>query len=103
MDAGGFIFLAYGISEDCLEEPDLYVRVLFFASTREIIGTNSIEIEMSEGATIRDLRDDLSKQFPGLGSVEKNLAVAINEEYVVDDAPLANGDQVALIPPVSGG
>ena len=79
------------------------VRVLFFASIREIVGKNSIEIKLNEGATIKDLRNELSKQFPELGRVEKKLAVAVNEEYVVDDAPLVNGDEVALIPPVSGG
>ena len=79
------------------------VRVLFFASTREIVGKNSIEIKLDEGATIKDLRNELSKQFPELGRVEKKLAIAVNEEYVVDDAPLVNGDEVALIPPVSGG
>ena len=79
------------------------VRVLFFASTREIVGENSIEIKLNEGDTVRDLMNELSKQFPELGSVEKKLAVAINEEYVVDDMSLVNGDEVALIPPVSGG
>jgi len=81
----------------------LDVRVLFFASTREIVGKNSIEIKLNEGATIRDLRNELAKQFPELGSVEKKIAVAINEQYVVDDVSLVNGDEVALIPPVSGG
>jgi molybdopterin converting factor subunit 1 len=67
------------------------------------VGKNSIEIKLNEGATIRDLRNELAKQFPELGSVEKKIAVAINEQYVVDDVSLVNGDEVALIPPVSGG
>jgi len=81
----------------------LVVRVLFFASAREITGTASIEIDLHEGATVNELREELLKRFPSLEGIEKKFAIALNEEYVVDDSTLGNGDEVALIPPVSGG
>ena len=81
----------------------MVVRVLFFASAREITGTASIEIDLLEGATVNELREELLKRFPSLEGIEKKFAIALNEEYVVDDSTLGNGDEVALIPPVSGG
>ena len=81
----------------------MVVRVLFFASAREITGTASIEIDLHEGATVNELREELLKRFPSLEGIEKKFAIALNEEYVVDDSTLGNGDEVALIPPVSGG
>ncbi|MEE3235582.1 MAG: molybdopterin converting factor subunit 1 [Candidatus Latescibacterota bacterium] len=81
----------------------MVVRVLFFASAREITGTASIEIDLHDGATVNELREELLKRFPSLEGIEKKFAIALNEEYVVDDSTLGNGDEVALIPPVSGG
>ena len=62
-----------------------------------------LEVELKDRATISDLKNVLIRTYPDLGGIESKLAVALNEEYVVGEATLKNGDEVALIPPVSGG
>lgn len=79
------------------------VRVLFFASVRDLTGMDMLDVELTESATISELRSFLTTKFPAIGSMETKIAVALNEEYVLGDAKLKNGDEIALIPPVSGG
>lgn len=81
----------------------MQVQVLFFAHARDVTGIGSLEVELKDRATISDLKNVLIRTYPDLGSIESKLAVALNEEYVVGEATLKNGDEVALIPPVSGG
>lgn len=77
------------------------IRVLLFAQPREIVGNNQIDFEMSAEATISSLIQKLQSQFPELLNV--NFAAAVNSEYRENNYQLHDGDQVALIPPVSGG
>jgi MoaE-MoaD fusion protein len=79
------------------------VRVLLFAALRETAGTRELETELPPGASVATLRAHLSSDYPRLGPLLANAAAAVNEEYVPGDQPLAEGDTVALIPPVSGG
>lgn len=77
----------------------LHVRL--FASYREAAGTNRLETTLGAPATVRDLLDALAPQIPALARTRG--MVAVNQEYVTPEAPLKDGDEVALIPPVSGG
>jgi len=74
------------------------IRVRLFAILRERAGTNEIELELPEGALVRDALARVADLAPGLP-----LVMAINREYADADAPLSAGDELALIPPVSGG
>ncbi|WP_018464987.1 molybdenum cofactor biosynthesis protein [Calidithermus timidus] len=77
------------------------VEVHFFALFREQAGTRKTTLELSEGATVRDAQRVLESRFPGL-SLAQGLA-AVNQELRPPEHPLANGDELAFLPPVSGG
>ena len=72
------------------------VSVRLFAGLRERAGTSHVEVELPDGAVVRDLLAAMALE-PG------QCVVAINREYARADEPIAAGDEVALIPPVSGG
>ena len=79
------------------------VQVLFFASIRERLRRDRAEIEVNDGATVADLWRLLCATHPALHEIDRAVTFAVNEEYVERSHPLAPGDEVALIPPVSGG
>jgi molybdenum cofactor biosynthesis protein MoaC len=80
------------------------VELRLFATLRERAGRDRIPLELSEGATVADGLAAAARE-PGLGEVLAAMPVraALNREYVADAAPLTEGDELALIPPVSGG
>jgi molybdenum cofactor biosynthesis protein MoaC/molybdopterin converting factor subunit 1 len=80
------------------------ITVRLFAVLRERAGRDSLELELAEGATVADLLDAVARQH-GLGDLIPALPVraAVNREYAAADSVLLAGDEVALIPPVSGG
>jgi len=73
-----------------------------FASYREAAGVGQIELELPPGAKVRDAVAAVAKEHP-LITEGRQVVIARNREYVDADAPLSDGDEVALIPPVSGG
>jgi molybdopterin converting factor subunit 1 len=77
------------------------VHVRLFAAYREAAGTTRMDAPLPSGATVRDLLDALADRIPSLASAPG--LVAVNLTYANADAPLHDGDEVALIPPVSGG
>lgn len=79
------------------------VRVCFFASVRERLRRSDAEIELRSGATVDDLWESLRTAHPALAEVGSSLRFAVNQEYVEKEHRLADGDEVAVIPPVSGG
>jgi molybdopterin converting factor subunit 1 len=76
------------------------VVVRLFAGLRELAGTGEQEVELAEGATAADVWASLPDR---LGERPDGLVLAVNRSYATEDTPLADGDEVALIPPVSGG
>jgi molybdopterin synthase catalytic subunit len=76
----------------------MHVRVHLFAALRERAGADQVELDLPEGALVGDALERLSAVTDGVPVV-----MAINHEYADPDAPLAPGDELALIPPVSGG
>ena len=79
------------------------VRVKLFAMLRERAGAADALHDVPEGTTVRGLWDMLRREHPGLAGVDLKLLHAVNSEYVGLEQPLADGDEVAFIPPVSGG
>jgi len=78
------------------------VAVSFFAHVREQVGRKHLEVELPAGATVKDLWSELLARFPGL-SMGPRIRVAVNREYVDESRVLSDRDEVAIIPPVSGG
>jgi molybdopterin converting factor subunit 1 len=78
------------------------VRVKFFALGRELIGRSELDFQLSENASIVNLIDKLKDEHPRFAQLNSYL-VAVNMEYAGTDTRLKEGDEVAIIPPVSGG
>jgi len=79
------------------------VTVRFFAAPREAIGRSEIEQHLPEGATVRQLLDELTAQYPALHRYLETMNMAVNRHYVDLDVELRDGDVVACVPPVGGG
>ena len=78
-------------------------RVLLFAALREATGARELTVELPASASVSTLRERLAADHPRLAPLLRGSAAAVNEEYVLGDHVLRDGDVVALIPPVSGG
>lgn len=79
------------------------VRVLFFGQLKEITGLAQEDAELSDGARVEDLFERYGRRFPQLVAFRASIAASVNQEYAGFSAPLAGGDEVAFLPPVSGG
>lgn len=79
------------------------VRVLFFGMLKDLVGDASVAVELREGATLQDLLVDCRVRFPRLRDSLPSLAMAVNQEYSGPDTRLKDNDEIALLPPVSGG
>lgn len=79
------------------------ITVRLFARLAELAGTRSLELEIGEGLTARDAYRLLAQRHGSLAGFEASVAYAVNQEYVSAETPLKPGDELALIPPVSGG
>ncbi|MCE2405445.1 MAG: MoaD family protein [Dehalococcoidia bacterium] len=79
------------------------ITVRFFALYRERAGRGSMTVELERGATVRHLVDEVRRLFPELAPPAVEIVAAVNAEYAGGGVPLSDGDEVALIPPVSGG
>ena len=79
------------------------IRLVAFASAAEAIGAGELELEVAEGSRASDLEPVLLERYPELGPIWGRLAVAVDGKIGAEDAPLGEGAEVALLPPVSGG
>ncbi len=79
------------------------VRAVFFASYRDAAGTGERWVELPADARAGDLVQELRAADPRLQSLPERPALAVNMRYAALSAPLADGDEVAFIPPVAGG
>jgi molybdopterin converting factor subunit 1 len=82
---------------------DMRVRVLFFGQLKDIVGRAEDEAELSEGARVEDLFARYGNRFPRLAEFRASVVASVNQEFAEWRAPLAAGDEVAFLPPVSGG
>lgn len=79
------------------------VRVLLFAACREILGASAIDVELAPGARVRDALAALIEREPRLERFVASARYARNDAFVDATEALMDGDDVAVIPPVSGG
>jgi molybdopterin synthase catalytic subunit len=79
------------------------VRVLFFGMLKEVVGRASDEVELGAGSRLQDLFDRYASGAPRLLDYERSIVLARNHEFAGRDAEIHDGDEVAFLPPVSGG
>jgi molybdopterin converting factor subunit 1 len=79
------------------------VSILLFAGLREIVGSDRLEREVPEPATLERVWSALTEEHPGLARYTASVSGAINAEYARMSAPVRDRDEVAFLPPVSGG
>jgi MoaE-MoaD fusion protein len=83
--------------------PPLRIRVRLFAMQREAAGMRELRVEVPLGATVDDAWNAVVRTIPSLAPGRASLRFAVNGEYADEDQALADGDEIACIPPVSGG
>jgi molybdopterin converting factor subunit 1 len=79
------------------------IRIRLFASFREAVGGGTLTWDAPEGASVADVVSALRAAYPRLGPTAEKALLAVNQEYVGGELRLHDGDELALIPPVSGG
>ncbi len=79
------------------------VTVRLFARLRDIAGAAELVRDVPAGGTVSTVWADLSREFPGMADYAKSMSVAVNAEYARMDNAISDGDEVAFLPPVSGG
>lgn len=84
-------------------DEQMLVTVRLFAILAEIAGGREIELSVPKDATGRDVLDALVRRFPPMRELEGVLRLALNQEYAAWESPVSPRDEIALIPPVSGG
>lgn len=81
----------------------MHVDALFFASYRDLVGTEQLRVDLPEPSAVGDLIAKLRARGSPFDRLPESPAVAVNEVYARADAALSDGDEVAFIPPVAGG
>jgi len=81
----------------------LRVKVIFFGRIRELVGRSEEFEEVPEGATLGDLFDRYVTKYPQLAGFRSSLVASRNQEFVAWGTRVAAGDDIAFLPPVSGG
>jgi molybdopterin converting factor subunit 1 len=81
----------------------MQITVRFFALVRERAGVPQTDLVLEPGASVAGAIETIGKQFPGLATLLPRIGCAVNQAYVDRTQRLCEGDELALIPPVSGG
>ena len=79
------------------------MTVRLFARLRDIAGASELGRDVASGATIGSIWRGLVAEFPDLADYERSISSAVNADYARMDQPVRDGDEVAFLPPVSGG
>jgi molybdopterin converting factor subunit 1 len=79
------------------------VTVRLFARLRDIAGSPELSRDVPAGATIGSVWRDLTRDFPQLAPYERSISSAVNADYARMDRAVSDGDEIAFLPPVSGG
>jgi molybdopterin converting factor subunit 1 len=79
------------------------VRVRLFAVLREAAGVGDVQLDLPTEATAGGAAECLAERYPAIARHLPRVAYAVNQSYAPADSPLHDGDELALIPPVSGG
>jgi molybdopterin converting factor subunit 1 len=81
----------------------MILHVRLFARARDLAGADVVAVEVAGGATVADLRAALARTQPRVAGLLQRCALAVNAEFAEGSQALHAGDEIALLPPVSGG
>ena len=79
------------------------VRVQFYAQLRDLLGVRQLDVELEEGATVRDLLEKIYAQRPALVVHDKSVLISAGLEFVDRNYKLTPGEEISIMPPVQGG
>ena len=79
------------------------IKVRLFAALKEIIGKNQLDLQIPEGSTVKDVIAVIEETYPAVKKIIKISKYAVNMEYIETEKKLAEGDEITIIMPVSGG
>jgi len=83
--------------------PSIRVKVLFFGRLRELTGLAEEAGELPEGATLTQVYERYTERYPRLAGFRNSMVVSRNQEFAAWDTRVSAGDEIAFLPPVSGG
>lgn len=81
----------------------MHVKVLLFAGLRERAGTERLVEEVPEGTTVAGIWTAVAARYPALAPYERVVSVAVNADFAGMKSTVSDGDEIAFLPPVSGG
>ena len=81
----------------------MHVTVRLFARLRDLVGAGELNREVPPGATVRTVWDDLAREYPAIAPYAESMSCAVNIDYARMTTAVSDGDEVAFLPPVSGG
>ena len=81
----------------------MHVTVRLFARLRDLAGSGELVRDVEAPATVQTIWRSLVSEFPAIAEYERSMSVAVNADYSKMSAPIQDGDEVAFLPPVSGG
>ncbi len=79
------------------------VRVQFYSQLRDLAGTQGADVDLSNGAAVSDLLENLYAKFPALRAHDKNILVGVGVEFVDRNYKLKSDDAISIMPPMQGG
>jgi molybdopterin converting factor subunit 1 len=81
----------------------MQIKVLYFASFREVVGNAKESFELKDGSTLKTFIEQLLSNHPKLKELWAFAIVTVNKKYVKDETTLKDGDEIGILPPISGG
>lgn len=81
----------------------MHVTVRLFARLRDLVGAGELDREVPSGATVRTVWDELVREYPQIAPYADSMSCAVNIDYARMTTAVSDGDEVAFLPPVSGG
>ncbi|HVS82748.1 MAG TPA: molybdenum cofactor biosynthesis protein MoaE [Pyrinomonadaceae bacterium] len=88
---------------DATDNKEIHVRVLFFGAARDAAGREELELSLSSRSNVASALAELLAVHPALQRFGNSLLLAVNQEYALPDREISDGDELAVLPPVSGG
>ena len=79
------------------------IHVQFYAQLRDLVGMRELDVDLPEGATVRDLLEKIYAQQPSLRPNDKSILIGVGVEFVDRNYELRPGEEISIMPPVQGG